>query len=280
MSVRLLRPRTAARRTASVVDYRVLTKRARPLKRLRQPRVEHAGRGHSGRITVRHRGGSQKRFLRRVDWGEEKELIPGVVETLEYDPNRSAFLARVRYRDGDRRYVLAWQGAFLGQHILVAEGAEPSPGNRLPLERIPVGSSVFNIELKPRQGGKIVRSAGGTAVVQDVSGSFSQIRLGSGEIRLVPKRAWATVGQVSNPDHRIERIGWAGRRRRMGWRPSVRGKAMNAVDHPHGQGGGGGHTSIGLKYPKTFTGKHALGVKTRRKGKYSDAWIVQRREKT
>jgi len=275
MPVRILEPRTAARRNASVSDYRALSKGARPFKRLRAPRVERAGRNNAGRITVRHRGGSHKRFLRVVAWGEEKEGVPGVVETLEYDPNRSAFLARVLYRDGDRRYLLAWQGAAPGQAVLTSTEAEPKPGNRLPLERIPVGSSVFSVELKTRQGGKIVRSAGSAAVLQDVSGPHAQLQLSSGEVRLLPKDAWATVGQVSNPDHRTERIGWAGRRRRMGWRPSVRGKAMNPVDHPHG--GGEGHNPIGLKYPKTPWGKHALGVKTRKKGKYSDRLILQRR---
>lgn len=277
MPVRIYQPRTAARRCASVVDLRALTPGARPPRRLRRTRVEQAGRNFQGRVTIRHRGGSQKRFLRVVVWGEEKEQVPGVVETVEYDPNRSAFLARVLYRDGDRRYLLAWDGISVGQQVLTSAQAEPVRGNRLPLERIPVGSQIFNVELKPRQGGKIIRSAGSASVLQAIVGAFAQLQLSSGEVRLVPKGAWATVGQVSNPDHQAERIGWAGRRRRMGWRPSVRGKAMNPVDHPHG--GGEGHNPIGLKYPKTPWGKHALGVKTRRKGKYSDGFIVRRRPK-
>lgn len=276
MPVRILRPLTPARRQASVVDTRALSK-GRRLKRWTVGKKQRAGRNSRGRITIRHRGGEQKRLHRVVAWGEEKENIPGVVEMIEYDPNRSAFLARVVYRDGDRRYLLAWEGTNVGQTVLASREAEPSPGSRLPLERIPVGSLVFNVELKPRQGGKIIRSAGSAAALQEITGPFAQLRLASGEIRLVPKEAWATIGQVSNPDHRSERIGWAGRKRRMGWRPTVRGKAMNPVDHPHG--GGEGHNPIGLPYPKTPTGKHALGVKTRKKKKYSDRFIVKRRQK-
>lgn len=214
-------------------------------------------------------------MLRVLAWGQEKENVPGVVEAVEYDPNRSSYLVRVVYRDGDRRYLLAWHGVTSGQPVLASASAEPQPGNRLPLERVPVGSSIFNVELVPGQGGKIVRSAGSAAVLQELTGGAAQLRLPSGEIRLVPRGSWATIGQVSNPDHGAERIGWAGRKRRMGWRPEVRGKAMNPVDHPHG--GGEGHNPIGLKYPKTPTGKHALGVKTRRRGKYSDRFIVRRR---
>ena len=277
MPVRLLSPLTPARRRASVVDTRALSK-GRRLKRWTAAKGQHAGRSaSSGRITVRHRGGGQKRLYRVIAWGEEKENTPGVVEMLEYDPNRSAFLARVVYRDGDRRYLLAWEGVKVGDTVLTSEKAEPMPGSRLPLERIPVGSPVFNVELKPRQGGKIIRSAGSTATLQEITGPSAQLRLASGEIRLIPKEAWATIGQVSNPDHRTERIGWAGRKRRMGWRPEVRGKAMNPVDHPHG--GGEGHNPIGLKYPKTPTGKHALGVKTRKAPKYSDRFVVKRRQK-
>ncbi len=276
MPVKILRPLTGARRVASAVDTSALDK-VRPLKRLTRRLVASAGRNAQGRITVRHRGGGAKRLYRVVDVGEEKEGVPGVVEALEYDPYRSAFLARVRYRDGERRYRLAWDGVAVGQAVLTGEAAEPSAGNRLPLEKIPVGSAVFNVELTPRRGGKLVRGAGTAAVLQEVGRESAQLKLPSGEIRLVPRAAWATVGQVSNPDHVYERIGWAGRKRRMGWRPSVRGKAMNPVDHPHG--GGEGHNPIGQKYPKTPWGKHALGVKTRRRGKYSDRFIVHRRKK-
>lgn len=278
MAVQILRPLTAARRNASVVRTHTLSK-VRPLRRLTRPWREQAGRNAAGRVTVRHRGGSRKRLFRIVDASEEKENVPGAVEAIEYDPNRTAFLARIRYADGDRRYRLAWEGARVGQSVLVSATAEPVPGNRLPLTRVPVGSPVFGVELTPRRGGVLVRSAGSAATLQEVTGPFAQLRMPSGEIRFVPKESWATIGAVSNADHRAERVGWAGRKRRMGWRPSVRGKAMNAVDHPHGQGGGGGHTSIGMKYPKTFTGKHALGVRTRRKHKYSDRFVQQRRGK-
>lgn len=274
MAIRRLRPLTPAQRRASFVDYRVLS-RVRPLKRLTVPWKEQAGRNALGRITVRHRGGSAKRLFRVVDFGEEKENVPGVVEEIEYDPNRGAFLARIKYRDGDRRYRIAWEGARIGSDMLVSAEAPPQPGNRLPLEKIPIGSPVLNIEIVPRRGGRLVRGAGLSATLQDLAGPHAQLRLPSGEVRLVPKEAWATIGVVSNPDRRAQRIGSAGRRRRQGIRPSVRGKAMNPVDHPHG--GGEGHNPIGLKYPKTPWGKHALGVRTRRKGKYSDRFILKRR---
>lgn len=258
------------------MDYGVLSD-TRPVKALTRPYRKSGGRNAQGRVTVRHRGGGVKRLLRIVDQGEEKENIPGVVEALEYDPNRSAFLVRVKYRDGDRRYRLAWQGARVGDATLVSATASAASGNRLPLEKIPVGSPVFNIELAPRRGGRLVRGSGLAATLQEITGAFAQLRLPSGEVRLLPKEAWATIGATSNPDRRAERVGWAGRNRRRGIRPSVRGKAMNPVDHPHG--GGEGHNPIGLKYPKTPWGKHALGVKTRRPGKYSDRFILQRRKK-
>ena len=276
MSIQILRPLTAARRNASTTRERGLAKHPRRLKRWTVPRPQRAGRSRmTGQITVRHRGGGEKRVLRVLAWGQEKENVSGVVEAIEYDPNRSAHLARVVYRDGDRRYLLAWQGAAPGDAVLASKDAAPTVGNRLPLERVPVGSPVFNVELVPGRGGTLVRSAGSAAVLQELTGNGAQLRLPSGEIRLVPRGGWATLGHVSNQDHRTERIGWAGRKRRMGWRPTVRGKAMNPVDHPHG--GGEGHNPIGLKYPKTPWGKHALGVKTRRRGKYSDRFVIQRR---
>lgn len=274
MSAKILRPNTAARRQASVVDTRNLSN-LRPLKRLTRPWHDQAGRNAYGRITVRHRGGGAKRLYRVLSFGEEKVGVSGVVEGVEYDPNRSAFIARVRYADGDRRYLLAWESVQVGQAVRAAVDAPALAGNRLPLEKIPVGSMVFGIELRPGRGAQLVRSAGASAVLQEVLGKTAQIRMPSGELRLVPRTAWATIGQVSNPDHRTERVGWAGRRRRMGWRPSVRGKAMNPVDHPHG--GGEAHNPIGLKHPKTPWGKNARGVRTRRKQKYSDRLILKRR---
>ncbi len=279
MAVRIYRPLTPARRKQSVVEYGVLTKGARPPRRLRRAWRASGGRNQQGRITTRHRGGELRRVYRLVDYREDKQNVPGSVKTVEYDPNRSAFIARVAYRDGDQRYVLAWDGIAVGQEILQGEKAEPTAGNRLPLRAIPIGSEVFNVELSPRKGGQIARSAGSAAILREVEGGHAHLRMPSGEIRLVPAEAWATMGKASNADHRAERIGSAGRARRMGIRPSVRGKAMNPVDHPHGQGGGGGHTSIGLKYPKTPWGKHALGVKTRRKHKPSSKFILERRKK-
>jgi large subunit ribosomal protein L2 len=277
MPVRIYRPLTPARRKTSVVDYRVLTKHARPPRRLRRPWKSTGGRNAQGRITVRHRGGAQRRLARIVDFRQEKRDVPGIVRTVEYDPNRSAFLARIVYRDGDQRYVLAWEGVAVGQEIVTGEKVEPSTGNRLPLRVIPIGSEVFNIELQPGKGGQIVRSAGTAAILQEVEGAYAHMKMPSGEVRLIPAGSWATVGKTSNADHRTERIGSAGRMRRMGWRPEVRGKAMNPVDHPHG--GGEGHNPIGLKYPKTPWGKHAHGVKTRRKGKPSAKFILHRRPK-
>lgn len=276
MPAKILYPHTAARRKASVVETRALSK-LRPLKRRTRPWHDRGGRNTQGRITVRHRGGSAKRLYRVISFGEKKVGVSGIVEAVEYDPNRSAFIARVRYADGDRQYLLAWEGIRVGQSVQSAADAPALAGNRLPLEKIPMGSPVFGIELRPGMGARLVRSAGTSAVLQEVVGKTVQLRMPSGEVRLVPRTAWGTIGQVSNPDHRTERIGWAGRRRRMGWRPSVRGKAMNPVDHPHG--GGEGHNPIGLKYPKTPWGKHAHGVRTRRKGKYSDRCILRRRQK-
>lgn len=277
MPVRIYRPLTPARRKQSVVDYTLVAKGARPPRRLRRAWRAKGGRNAQGRITVRHRGGEHRRLMRVVGFREVKVNIPGVVRSIEYDPNRTAFLARVVYRDGDQRYLLAWEGVAVGQQVLASEKAEPNAGNRLPLRAIPIGSEVFNIELLPQKGGQIVRSAGSAAILQEVEGGFAHVKMPSGELRLIPAASWATIGKVSNVDHRTERIGSAGRMRRKGIRPSVRGKAMNPVDHPHG--GGEGHNPIGLKYPKTPWGKHALGVKTRKKGKSSDKFILERRKK-
>lgn len=279
MAVRIYRPLTPARRNQSVVEYKGLTKGARPPRRLSRAWRASGGRNNQGRMTVRHRGGELRRLYRVIQLGEEKKDIQGVVRTLEYDPNRTAFIALIVYKDGDQRYLLAWDGATVGQTVIASEQADPAVGNRMPLRLIPVGSEVFNVELKPGKGGQMVRSAGSAAIIQEVESGYAHLKLPSGEVRRILADGWATIGKVSNPDHRTERIGSAGRARRMGLRPEVRGKAMNPVDHPHGQGGGGGHTSIGMKYPKTPWGKHALGVKTRQRGKPSNRFIVQRRKK-
>jgi large subunit ribosomal protein L2 len=213
--------------------------------------------------------------LRLIDFGQEKIGVGARVERVEYDPNRSAFIALLKFADGDWRYVLAWQGANVGDRVICEEAAAEKSGNRLRLEHMTPGAQVYNVELKPGRGGVLFRAAGTYATVMDVKGAYALLKLPSGELRNVPREGYGSVGAVSNSDHRLVTIGSAGRMRRRGWRPSVRGKAMNAVDHPHG--GGEGLQPIGLKRPKTKWGKPALGVKTRRAGKYSRSLIVQRR---
>ena len=203
--------------------------------------------------------------------------MTAVVESLEYDPNRTGFIVLLKYEDGDRRYRLAWEGATIGQRVVADVAAPEEVGNRLPLKKVTPGTNVYEVELKVGRGAKLLRAAGATAVVMDVSDGLAQLKLPSGEIRLIPSEAFATIGVASNVDKWLERIGSAGRMRRKGRRPQVRGKAMNPVDHPHG--GGEGQQSIGMKHPKTKWGKTALGVKTRKKDKYSDRFILARRKK-
>jgi large subunit ribosomal protein L2 len=256
------------------MEKELLTKKE-PEKKLLLPLKKKAGRNFSGKITVRHRGGGVKRLYRVVDFGEEKLGIPGKVIALEYDPNRTAFLALVEYQDGEKRYILAPDGLKVGDEIICAENAEIKTGNRLKLKNIPVGTQVYNIELIPGRGGKIVRAAGTSAKVVAQEEKYTQLQLPSKEIRRVSNECFASIGQVSNPGHIFEDIGKAGRRRLKGWRPAVRGSAMNPCDHPHG--GGEGKTPIGLKYPKTPWGKPAKGIKTRKK-KWTDKLIIKRRK--
>jgi large subunit ribosomal protein L2 len=256
------------------MEKELLTKKE-PEKKLLLPLKKKAGRNFSGKITVRHRGGGVKRLYRVVDFGEEKLGIPGKVIALEYDPNRTAFLALVEYQDGEKRYILAPDGLKVGDEIICAENAEIKTGNRLKLKNIPVGAQVYNIELIPGRGGKIVRAAGTSAKVVAQEEKYTQLQLPSKEIRRVSNECFASIGQVSNPGHIFEDIGKAGRRRLKGWRPAVRGSAMNPCDHPHG--GGEGKTPIGLKYPKTPWGKPAKGIKTRKK-KWTDKLIIKRRK--
>lgn len=263
-----------ARRNISFMDRSGLH-RGKPFKRLTRKRNRLSGRGSEGTITIRHRGGGAKKRLRLIDFSQSKLNVPARVESLEYDPNRSAYVALLLYQDGERRYSLAWEGAQVGDEVVAAEKAPEKNGNRMQLQYVTPGLSVFNVELKPGRGGKLYRAAGTSAIVMDVKGDYAQLKSPSGEIRLIPKEAYATLGHASNADWWLMRVGSAGRSRRMGKRPQVLGKAMNPVDHPHG--GGEGHQPVGLKYPKTPWGKHALGVKTRRAGKYSDALILQRR---
>ncbi len=277
MPVKIYRPTSPARRKTSVVDYSGLSKKVRPPKGLRGPVRKSGGRNNLGRVTTRHHGGGMKQLYRVIDFHQDKLDIPAVVQTLEYDPIRTSFVVLVAYADGEKRYHLAWEGAQVGQKIIAGEKIEPAIGSRMPLHNIPTGSEVFNIEMRHGRGGQIVRSAGSSAILQEVEGGFAHLKMPSSEVRLVPDNCWASIGKVSNGDHRNERIGAAGRNRRLGIRPSVRGKAMNPVDHPHG--GGEGHNPIGLKAPKTYTGKKALGVKTRKANKYSNKFIIQRRSK-
>jgi large subunit ribosomal protein L2 len=254
---------------------KILTKKE-PEKKLLIRIKEKAGRStQTGRICVRHRGGGVKRMYRLVDFGQEKFKIPGKVIAIEYDPNRNAFLALVQYQDGDKRYVLAPHGIKVGDEIICDEKTEIKIGNRLKLKEIPIGTQVFNIELIPGKGGKIVRAAGTSATVLGQENGYTILELPSKERRKVFSECYATVGQVSNPEYIFKDIGKAGRNRLKGKRPTVRGKAMRPVEHPHG--GGKGKAPIGLPFPKTPWGKPARGVKTRRK-KWTDKLIIKRRK--
>lgn len=276
MPVKKYKSNRAARKNMSIVDRSELHK-GKPYKKLVFGKINVTGRGDEGSITIRHRGGGVKRLFRKVDFGQEKMGVTARVERVEFDPNRSAFIALLVYADGDRRYRLAWDGAKPGDKVVVNEKAPEVVGNRMQISAITPGSSVFNVELKPGRGGKILRAAGAMAVVMDVKGGYAQLKMPSGEVRLIPKDAYATIGRASNVDLWLQRMGSAGRMRRLGRRPQVRGKVMNPVDHPHG--GGEGSQPIGMKHPKTPWGKPAMGVKTRRKGKYSDSMILSRRVK-
>jgi len=253
----------------------ILTKKE-PEKKLLLPKKQKAGRStQAGQITVRHRGGGAKRLYRIVDFKEEKLGIPGKVIAIEYDPNRTAFLALVEYQDGEKRYILAPHNIKVGDEIICKEQAEIKIGNRMKLKYIPIGTEVHNIELIPGQGGKIARSAGSCARVTGQEEKYTILEMPSKELRRVSNECFATIGKVSNPEHIFEDIGKAGRRRLKGWRPAVRGSAMNPCDHPHG--GGEGKTPIGLKYPKTPWGKPAKGIKTRKK-KWTDKLIIKKRK--
>ena len=273
MPVKLYRPISAGRRISSVSTFEEITK-VEPEKRLTLIRKRIAGRTN-GKITVRHRGGGAKRRVRIVDYTREKFDIPATVSAIEYDPNRGARLALLVYKDGEKRYIIAPHNLQVGQVIISSEKkGDIQIGNRYRLEHIPVGTTVSSIEFMPGKGGQMVRGAGVGAQLMAVEGSFATLKLPSGEMRLVARKCMATIGNGSNPDHRLVRYGKAGRTRHLGIRPTVRGKAMNPVDHPHG--GGEGRNSIGLKHPKTPQGKPAFGVKTRRH-RSSDRLIVSRR---
>ena len=276
MAIKKYKPTSPGRRRSSVQSFDDITK-TKPEKKLIKIRKRTGGRNSQGKITVRHRGGGTKKFIRLVDFRRNKFDMPAKVVAIEYDPNRGARLALLEYEDKEKRYMVAPIDLKVGDSVLSSKKKiEIKLGNRLPLEFLPVGMMVYNVELEPGQGGKLARGAGTMVQLRAVDGPYAQIKMPSGEIRQIKKECLATIGQVSNPDYRLIRWGKAGRKRHLGIRPTVRGKAMNPVDHPHGGGEGG--SPIGLKHPKTPWGKAALGVKTRRKGKKSDKLIVKRRK--
>ncbi|MBT9151224.1 MAG: 50S ribosomal protein L2 [candidate division WS2 bacterium] len=260
----------------TVVSYGILSK-VEPMKSALLRLKSNAGRNNQGRITVRHQGGGVKKLYRVVDFKQNKLNVPGRVEALEYDPYRSAFIMRVLYKDGDRRYLLAPKDIKVGEKIVTSEKVTLSLGNRLPLKNIPVGYGVYNVELTPGKGGEVVRSAGSQAQVLAHEDGYTHLKLPSGEVRKILWGNFASLGQVSNPDHNLVNIGKAGRSRLMGIRPTVRGTAMNPVDHPYG--GGEGKQPRGTKRPKTLWGKVTGGHKTRNKKKWSGKLIVSRRGK-
>lgn len=271
------RPITPGRRGMTKSDDKQLTKKVKPFKKLLKINKSKAGRS-KGKITVWHKGGGHKKKYRIIDFKREKLKIPARVQSIEYDPNRSCYIALIVYEDEEKRYILAPQDLKIGDQIIADKKAPLRPGNRMMLENIPVGTFVYNIELIPGQGGKIVRSAGNSAQVMAIEGGYAQLALPSGEIRMISESSMATIGALSNPEHSFVNLGKAGRKRWMGIRPTVRGSAMNPVDHPHG--GGEGRAPIGiLKGPKTPWGKKAFGVKTRKRKKYSDKFIIKRRKK-
>jgi len=261
----------------TVSGFDGIDKKARPERKLTEVLKKHSGRNNYGRITVRHRGGGNRRKYRIIDFKRDKTDVPGTVLRLEYDPNRSANIALIEYADSERRYILAPVGLKAGDAVIASKEADIKPGNALPITAIPVGSVIHNIELYPGRGGQLVRSAGTAAQLMAKEGTMAQIRLPSGEYRLVRSICMATIGQVGNTDHGNIHIGKAGRKRHMGIRPTVRGSAMNPVDHPHG--GGEGKSPIGRPGPVTPWGKPTLGYKTRKAKNRTDKFIVKRRGK-
>ncbi|HAH79244.1 MAG TPA: 50S ribosomal protein L2 [Ruminococcaceae bacterium] len=268
------RPTTASRRNMSIMDHSGLTKKS-PEKSLLISKKKHSGRNSYGRITVRHRGGGNRRKYRVIDFKRRKFGTPAKVLSIEYDPNRSAFIALLQYEDGDKSYIIAPEGLKAGDTVVSGKDADIRPGNALPLESIPVGTFIHNVELYPGKGAQLARAAGIMAQLMAKENGLALLRLPSGELRNVPLGCMATVGQVSNIDHENLKVGKAGRKRHMGWRPTVRGSVMNPNDHPHG--GGEGKAPIGRPGPVTPWGKPALGYKTRSRKNPSNQFIVKRR---
>lgn len=277
MPIRIYKPTSPARRQTSVDTFSDVTKK-RPEKSLIKIKKKTGGRNFHGKITVRHIGGGAKQYYRLIDYSRHKFDVPAIVEAIEYDPARRARIALIKYQDGVKKYMIAPVSLKPGDEVMSStKRIEIKAGNQMPLEFLPLGSDIYNLELTPGRGAQIVRTAGSLAKLMAVEGDKATVKLPSGEVRLVPKNAMATLGQVSNPDAMHIRIGKAGRMRHLGVRPTVRGKVMNPVDHPHG--GGEGHNPIGMKAPKTPWGKKALGVLTRKPKKYSDKLIVRGRKK-
>ncbi len=276
MAIKKFVPTSPGRRFMTVSSFQEITRKS-PEKSLLKPLKKSAGRNAAGRITIRHRGGGHKQKYRLIDFKRDKDGIPAKVAFIEYDPNRSARIALLHYADGEKRYILAPQGLKVGVTISSGPGSEIKAGNALPLQNIPVGTMVHNIEMIPGKGGQLVRSAGGVAQLMAKEGKHAHIKLPSGEVRLVPAGCRATIGQLGNVEHENITIGKAGRSRWLGIRPAVRGSVMNPVDHPHG--GGEGKAPIGRKSPLTPWGKPTLGYKTRAKKKKSDVFILRKRKK-
>ncbi len=274
MGIKKNRPTTPSRRNMTSSDFSEVTHRG-PLKRLIRGKSNKAGHGSTGRITVRFRGGGHKRRLRLVDFRREKSDVPGAVKSIEYDPNRSANIALIAYADGEKRYILSPVGLNVGDVVVTSANCDLKPGNHMPLNSIPVGTQLHNIELRPGKGGQLARAAGTSAQLMAKEGRYAQVKLPSGEVRLVLSECFATVGQVGNAQHELIKIGKAGRSRWLGRRPHNRGVAMNPIDHPHG--GGEGRTSGG-RHPVTPWGKPTLGRKTR-KNKRTNRFIVKHRNR-
>ncbi len=274
MGVKIYRPTSPGRRNASGYSFDEITKKRPERSLVVSLGRKHAGRNNQGRITVRHRGGGHKRLYRIIDWKRDKFGVPAKVAAIEYDPNRTARIALLHYADGEKRYILWPVGLQVGDTVMSGPDAEVRVGNALPLANIPTGTQIHNIELTPGKGGQLVRSAGSAGQLLAKEGDYALVRLPSGEVRRIHIRCMATIGQVGNVEHSLVRLGKAGRKRHMGWRPAVRGSAMTPRDHPHG--GGEGKAPIGLPGPKSPWGKPTLGYKTRR-NKRTDRFIVRRR---
>lgn len=277
-NIKKYKPTSPGRRNSSVVDYNKVLTTDKPEKSLVAKNQKSAGRNNSGSITVRHKGGGVKRKYRIIDFKRDKYDIEGRVASIEYDPNRTAFIALINYIDGEKRYILATKDMKVGNKVISGENVDIKPGNTMPMGNMPEGLTIHNIELKPGKGGEIVRAAGTSAQLlgKDESGKYVIVKLASGEMRKFLAQNKATIGEVSNSSHNLVRIGKAGRNRHKGVRPTVRGSVMNPNDHPHG--GGEGKSPIGRKSPMTPWGKKALGVKTRKKNKASNKYIVRTRK--